>query len=320
MRALRTLLTAAVPVGIAVIAFLNASAVSALVGGTVSGSLVMPAAIGEARAASTSTSLAADAQAVAMARLDAKSAKAILDRNPFDHVTGPLRPPPGPGEGPARHLDLDPATAPLCEGVRPLVVVGDEDQSVAFASLDYGGKRILRKRGGDVGDSRVAYVGRDRVWLEGTNGLCQALLFGAGVPPPRPPVPEGATPAAGRSAFELEIEKKIVKTGPNEFAVDRSAVDRILEAQQEIMKSRLMPEKEGDRVVGMKILGIKPGSVVGMLGIENGDRLESINGYEISNPEKMLEAYARLRTGAIDKMTVHLTRGGKPINVDYTIR
>jgi hypothetical protein len=39
----------------------------------------------------------------------------------------------------------------------------------------------------------------------------------------------------------------------------------------------------------------------------------------MSNPEKMLEAYARLRTGA-DRLQIHLTRAGKPINVDYTIR
>ena len=37
------------------------------------------------------------------------------------------------------------------------------------------------------------------------------------------------------------------------------------------------------------------------------------------SPEKMLEAYARLRAGA-DKLQVRLTRGGKPMNLDYTIR
>ena len=72
-------------------------------------------------------------------------------------------------------------------------------------------------------------------------------------------------------------------------------------------------------VVGVKISGIKSGSVLAMLGIENGDRLETLNGFEMSNPEKMLEAYARLRSGA-DKLQIHLTRNGKPVNVDYTIR
>jgi general secretion pathway protein C len=326
MRLLRSLLTAAVPIGLALAAFLHASALAALVEGTVSG-----ASLG----ASPGSSEAARAGEVSAGgpgpRLRATlGADAILDRNPFDHLTGALRPLPcastAQGCGRAEAVrDDDPANAPACEGVRPLVIVGHEDQAVAFAALEVGGERLLRRRGGEVGARRVAHVGRDRVWLSGERGLCQARLFGP-PPPALPPVggaAEGAPRATAeptpRSALELEIAKRIARTGPNEFQIERGAVDRILEAQQELMKSRLVPDKEGDRVVGMKIFAIKPGSVLGMLGIENGDRLETINGFEVGDPEKMLEAYARLRTGA-DRLTVHLTRAGKPINVDYTIR
>lgn len=322
MRIFRALLTAAVPVGIATVAFLNAKAVAALVEGTISAQMTMPA----TACAATNAELAR-VNAEAIARLVAKrpTADAILDRNPFDHVTGSLRPPLPSPDGPPPDLDTDPRTAPVCEGVKPLVLVGAEDQTVAFASFEVDGKRVLRRRGGDVGDKRVAYVGRDRVWLEGDKGLCQALLFGT---PPRHEDGEGpgaggritADPKpGGQSQLELEVGKQIAKVGPNEYVIERSAVDRILEAQAELMKQRIVQEKEGDRVVGVKISGIKAGSVLAMLGIENGDRLETLNGFEMSNPEKMLEAYARLRSGA-DKLQIHLTRNGKPINVDYTIR
>jgi len=308
MRVSRALLTAAVPASLVLIAFLNARAVSALVEATMTSGAPLVAAPVEA--------LGPELLAAAHAR---PSANAILDRNPFDHVTGPLREvPAGPIDSSPR--DADPATAPLCEGVRPVVVVGNEDQTVAFAALDYGGKRLLRKRGGDVGPATVEYVGRDRVWLRGRMGLCQAPLFGAPLPPPAKPERTTAEPGVrGPSQLELEVGKQIAKIGPNEYAIERSAVDRILEAQAELMKQRIVQDKEGDRVVGVKIFGIKPGSVLSMLGIENGDRLETLNGFEMSNPEKMLEAYARLRTGA-DRLQIHLTRAGKPINVDYTIR
>jgi general secretion pathway protein C len=231
-------------------------------------------------------------------------------------------------EGPQRDLDTDPLTAPLCVGVKPLVLVGAEDPTVAFASLEVDGKRVLRKRGGEVGDKHVAYVGRDRVWLEGPRGLCQALLFGVA---PRSGLIVAGDDAGGvrrnaadpkpggQTQLEMDVGKQIAKVGPNEYVIERSAVDRILEAQAELMKQRIVQEKEGDRVVGVRVFGIKPGSVLSMLGIENGDRLETLNGFEMSNPEKMLEAYARLRSGA-DKLTIHLTRSGKPTNVDYTIR
>jgi len=314
MRIFRALVAAAVPASILTVAFLNARAVGVLVEGTMSADMPMP--------------VAASVTAAGPAPLAANkpTADAILDRNPFDHLTGSLRPSLPTPDGPPPDLDTDPRTAPLCVGVKPLVLVGAEDQTLALASLEVDGKRVLRKRGGEVGDKHVAYVGRDRVWLEGTRGLCQALLFG--VAPKSSGAGEDAG-AAGRSAadpkpggqtqLEIEVSKQIAKVSPNEYVIERSAVDRILEAQAELMKQRIVQEKEGDRVVGVRVFGIKSGSVLSMLGIENGDRLETLNGFEMSNPEKMLEAYARLRSGA-DKLTIHLTRNGKPINVDYTIR
>ena len=309
MRVSRALLGAAVPVSIMLIAFLNARAVSALVEGTLSSAPL-----------ASSPVEPPSAELLALARVR-PSANAIVDRNPFDHVTGSLRKASAPSLDTSPR-DADPATAPLCEGIRPVVVVGNEDQTVAFAALDFGGKRLLRKRGGDVGAATVEYVGRDRVWLRGRMGLCQAPLFGGPVPKPDVSSPrtsaEPSMAPRSPSPLETEIGKQIAKLGPNEYAIERSAVDRILEAQAELMKHRIVQEKDGDRVLGVKISGIKPGSVLSMLGIENGDRLEALNGFDMTTPEKMLEAYARLR-GA-DRLQVHLTRGGKPINVDYTIR
>lgn len=313
MRVLKSMLAASVPVGLALVAFLNAKAVSSLVEGTIDTDLLLPR-------------VAAANAAEALPTAPRPTADAILDRNPFDHVTGSLRPPVPPGDEGVPLRDDDPFGAPICSGVRSVVVIGARDQKVAFAALEYEGKRLLRRQGGDVGPAQVAWVGDDRVWLRGSMGLCQAPVHGA--PPPSPlPVkvdaparPGGELGAPTRSPTEIAIEKKIMKTGPNEYAIERSGVDLILEAQTELMKSRIVPEKEGDRVVGVRVLNVKPGSVLSMLGIENGDRLETINGMEVSSPEKMLEVYARIRGGATDKMQIHLTRGGKATNIDYTIR
>lgn len=317
------MLAASVPVGLALVAFLNAKAVSSLVEGTIDTDLLLP------RVAAAN---AAEALPVA----PRPTADAILDRNPFDHVTGSLRPPVPPGDEGVPLREDDPFGAPICSGVRSVVVVGARDQKVAFAALEYEGKRLLRRQGGDVGAAQVAWVGDDRVWLRGSlqgsarsagdrGGLCQAPVHGAPAPPTplkvdAPARPGGELGGATRSPTEIAIEKKIMKTGPNEYAIERSGVDLILEAQTELMKSRIVPEKEGDRVVGVRVLNVKPGSVLSMLGVENGDRLETINGMEVSSPEKMLEVYARIRGGAADKMQIHLTRGGKATNIDYTIR
>ena len=68
----------------------------------------------------------------------------------------------------------------------------------------------------------------------------------------------------------------------------------------------------------MKVTGIKPGSLLAQIGIENGDRLASVNGYEMSDPQRMLEAYARLRIA--DRLVLRVSRGDKPEEIRYTIQ
>jgi general secretion pathway protein C len=84
------------------------------------------------------------------------------------------------------------------------------------------------------------------------------------------------------------------------------------------MKSRVVPEKVGDRVVGVRLLGVRPGSVLAMIGLESGDRLETINGFSVATPTEALEAYARLRVA--ERLIVQITRNGRPLELDYTIR
>jgi general secretion pathway protein C len=84
------------------------------------------------------------------------------------------------------------------------------------------------------------------------------------------------------------------------------------------MKARVVPEKQGDRVIGLKLLGVKPDSVLGLIGLANGDTLTSINGYDMTDPQKMLDAYAKLMRA--DKLTASVIRGGKPVTLDIAIK
>ena len=81
---------------------------------------------------------------------------------------------------------------------------------------------------------------------------------------------------------------------------------------------RIVPEKDGDKATGIRLFGVKPESLLGVLGMENGDKLQTINGFDMTNPEKALEAYARLRTA--DHLTVSVNRKGANTNLDYNIQ
>jgi general secretion pathway protein C len=272
-------------------------------------------------------------------------AKAILDRNPFDSVTGPLHAPVVASDEPAALApppDLsDPWDAPPCDGVKVLIIAASPDPDWSFAAFSTSGasapstssaaaekgggesgKSILRRRGGEVEGKSVEFIGWDRVWLKSGGTRCQAEMFKPGAPPApsasHAPAPMPAS-SGGANAVPPEIAKGVVKVGPTEFNVDRGVVDKILENQAELMRqARIVPEQENGKLVGIRLFGVRPDTLLGVLGMENGDRLEKINGYEMTSPEKALEAYARLRTA--DHLTVSVNRRGSETNLDYNIK
>ena len=255
------------------------------------------------------------------------SAEPILNRNPFDHVTGSLHPPvveESTGASNAALDTSDPWNAPVCDGVRVLVIAASSDPEWSFAALSGTSdtKSVLRRRGGEMNGKTVHFVGWDRVWFQNGSALCQAQLFKqpevhAAAPPPA--ATASAPAKGGAPGIPPDLAKGIQKLSPTEFNIDRSVVDKILENQSELMRqARIVPEQENGKVVGIRMFGIRPETLLGTLGMENGDRLQTINGFDMASPEKALEAYARLRTA--DKLVVQVNRRGQNMNLDYNIK
>ncbi|MFT3775361.1 MAG: type II secretion system protein GspC [Minicystis sp.] len=271
------------------------------------------------------------------------TAGAILSRNPFDSVTGPLDgkkieiPDPTPQE----EVNRDPYDDPDCDAAKALLIVASDDPQWSFAALvGPDGKSQLRRVGDEINGHTVQYIGDmrtdeqkrngkreifDRVWLQTANGgRCQIRVGSKAQVKAAAPAPAAEGPAEKPakkkgSKVPAEIAEKIHKVSETEFNVERGVIDQILENQAELMKSaRIVPEKEGDKVVGIRLFGIRQDSLLGMLGLENGDRLSSINGFEMSDPQKALEAYSKLRTA--DHLTVSVNRHGKPTNIDFNIK
>lgn len=310
---------------IALVAYFQASGSTALLGAA----LVEP----------PPTTGAATARATVAPRLPGRrSAEALIKRNPFDSETGPLigKPPPVVEAKEPELRITDPLRAPVCSDVKVQIVTESDDPTWSFAALQGNGDPhpLLRRVGDDVGDKQVAYIGFNpteaspAVWLTGSSDLCQALLFATqpnvqqskpsakaepDQPPPRKPRRKGA------KAVPDDIKNKIKKVSDNEFHVDRSVVDKILADQAELMRSaRIVPEKKDGKVVGIRLFGIRQDTLLGTLGFQNGDRLETINGFDMASPEKALEAYARLRTA--NNLNVKINRRGQSQSIDYRIK
>lgn len=255
------------------------------------------------------------------------SADPILSRNPFDSQTGPLNGRPIDDQALTPPPDLtDPMAAPPCDGVKVLIITASTDPDWSFAALSPPGenqKSVLRRRGGEFNGKQVKFIGWDRVWFTTGSQLCQAEMFRPAGAPVAAVAPVAPPPAAvqqgGAGSVPPDIAKGIVRVSATEFNVDRGVVDKILENQAELMRqARIVPEQENGKVVGIRMFGVRPDTLLGTLGMENGDRLQTINGFDMTSPEKALEAYARLRTA--DHLTIQVNRRGQNMNLDYNIK
>jgi general secretion pathway protein C len=301
---------------VAIAAFLNAQAITQLVGAFID--------LDANQLAQAPPALLSGASSSPLPRL--ASADPILKRNPFDHVTGSLHPPPEAhaGDSSPREIDAsDPWSAPTCDDLDVDAIAASDDEDWSFVALSGPDKkRHLLRRGGEMYGKKVYFIGWDRLWLSSDGGLCQAILFDAKKKPPpsvpAPPLsPRVPTPSSVKP-LDADLRKGIRRVSATEFNIDRGVVDKILENQADLMRqARIVPVQENGRVVGIRLSGIRPDALLGVLGMQDGDQLRTINGFEMASPEKALEAYARLRTA--DKLTIQLNRGGKTINIDYNI-
>ncbi len=116
-----------------------------------------------------------------------------------------------------------------------------------------------------------------------------------------------------------DIGEGIQKTGENSYGVPRSAVDGALNNLSELAtQARIVPAFEGGKPVGFKLFSIKPGSLYSKIGLQNGDVISRINGFEMTSPEQGLSIYQKLKDAT--NVTVDVKRRGKPMTLDYAIQ
>jgi general secretion pathway protein C len=270
----------------------------------------------------------AAASAVATRSLSAKS---ILENNPFDSVTGPIieKPALPPPTFSMESSDEKEQMFQQCAGPTKLeiTIVDPQKPARSFAVFSTGegiANKPMVREGDSVSGRSVAVIVREKVYFHEANSYCFIGMF---MPPPPPAAPSAAAPPmagapeipGGPPKIPPDIEKGIQKVDDFNFNVDRMVVDKIIENQAELMKSaRIVPEQENGKVVGIRLLNIRPDTLLGKLGMQAGDRLQTINGFEMSSPEKALEAYAKLRTAP--SIEVGLQRNGKPVTITFNVK
>jgi general secretion pathway protein C len=258
----------------------------------------------------------------------------ILHRDVFDSTAGCLNCAPPPAE--TADAGAPPSTEPdnrppePCDGqakVIGAVEVDDPLWSFVFVAPQANQAALPYRVGQTIDGKTVSQIGwheRYGAYVILRPGSGPRCFYAQNMPPRTTPAAPAApahaeAPAAGSSALSDALDHGIQQAGANEFNVQRSLVDRILENQAELMRTtRIVPHEENGRVTGVQMFGLRGSSLLGRLGMQNGDVLNRINGLDIATPDRALEAYSRLRTA--DHITVSVTRNGQPVNLDFNIR
>ena len=188
--------------------------------------------------------------------------------------------------------------------------VGDELGSMRLLGVE----RVRDERDATGNGFRAVAVicnGGTKEYLDSEAGAGEAPsgpnIGTAPVPMPRPPVGAPGQPMQG-----------VRQVADNRYDIERGTLDSTLSDLNKIAtQARIVPSFKNGVANGFKLFSIQPGSLYSSIGIENGDVIQRVNGYEMNSPEKALELYQKLRESA--HVTIELERGGQAIRKEYNI-
>ncbi len=139
----------------------------------------------------------------------------------------------------------------------------------------------------------------------------------AGVPDPTGDA--GAPAVAPPDDLQDALARGARQVDDTHWVVERALIDRLLADPMAMARgARIVPSMKNGQPDGLKLYAIRRTSFWAHVGLQNGDTLHAVNGYDLSSPDKALEAYARLRNASA--LEVELTRRGRDLVLNYAIQ
>ncbi|HEY0194681.1 MAG TPA: hypothetical protein VGC42_26395 [Kofleriaceae bacterium] len=121
-------------------------------------------------------------------------------------------------------------------------------------------------------------------------------------------------PAAAGSPFGDRLRELDEST----YEVDRALIRELFAGGSSAVTGRLVPAMRDGQPVGIKVFGVRPGTIPYLLKLQNGDQIEAINGASLTSANAMLALYASLDQLNVAEVTI--SRRGKPITRSLRLR
>lgn len=120
---------------------------------------------------------------------------------------------------------------------------------------------------------------------------------------------EVARPGPRGPALPPGAEKAIACAEEHRCTLDRAYLEELLADPVTLTSQlRVMPSVRDGVMRGMKLYGIRPGSLPKLLGLRNGDLLVSIDGVALNGMDAAIGTFRRLRK--VDTLAVEIERKG----------
>ena len=171
--------------------------------------------------------------------------------------------------------------------------------------------------GGKIHGATVTEILETRVYLDNVGKTEYIDLFEAPAPPPQPAAAAAPAPKSD-DPFERDLANGIKKLSDNKYELQRSTLESVLGNMALLSRSaRIVPEMKDGKAAGFRLFAVRPEGPFALIGMQNGDIISSINGLEITSPEKALEVYAKLKSAS--HLSLGMERNGQKITKEYGI-
>ncbi len=160
--------------------------------------------------------------------------------------------------------------------------------------------------------ARIYVVEKERVLID-NEGKNEYIDNSAAAPPNLgiAPIPQPGMVAAGGGEGVKQLSE-------NQYVVAKSEINNALTNLSDLAtKARIVPSFKNGVANGFKLFSIVPDSLYAKIGVQNGDVIRRINGYEMNSPDKALEIYQKLRDA--NRIEIELERRGETIRKTYSI-
>jgi general secretion pathway protein C len=171
--------------------------------------------------------------------------------------------------------------------------------------------------GGKIHGATVTGILETRVYLDNAGKPEYIDLFEAPAPPPQA-VAAAAAPDKN-DALAMDLANGIKKLSENKYELQRNTLESVLGNINLLSRSaRIVPEMKDGKAAGFRLFAVRPDGPFAMIGMQNGDIISSINGLEITSPEKALEVYAKLKSAS--HLSLGMERNSQKVTKEYNIR